>query len=74
MARFCGVAVKWELLHPSSDPTHVIYIFRYLTLWLFIDIKHVKVTWTEIIQAYKKFENLKFLIYFLNKAISFAIS
>ena len=41
---------------------------------LSIDIKHVKITWTDTIQAYDKFEHLKFLLYFFNKGTSFNIS
>ena len=38
------------------------------------DLKHVKFPWTDTIQAFDKFENLKFLSYFFNKDISFNIS
>ena len=41
---------------------------------LFIDIRCVKFTWTGTIQAYDKFENLKFVEYFFNKDISLEIS
>ena len=34
---------------------------------LFIDIKHVKIPWTDTIQASSKFENSKFATYFVNK-------
>ena len=38
-------------------------------------MKHVIwVTWTDTIQAQNKFENLKFVIYFLDKDIPFNIS
>ena len=44
---------------------------------LFIDIRYVryvKIKWTPgTIQAYDKFENLKILLYFFNKDISFEI-
>ena len=40
---------------------------------LFIDIKHVKITWTDTIQASMKFENSKFATIFLNKDFSFNI-
>ena len=41
---------------------------------LSIDIKYVTFPWTDTIQAFDKFENLKLLSYFLNKDISFDIS
>ena len=38
---------------------------------LFIDRKHVKITWTDTIQASSEFENSKFATYFFNKDFSF---
>ena len=37
--------------------------FISLLCGLCIDIKHVKITWTDTIQVSRKFENLKFAIY-----------
>ena len=41
---------------------------------LFIDIKHVNITWTDNVRVWDKFEKMKFTIYFLNKDISVDIS
>ena len=38
---------------------------------LLIDIKYVKITWTDTILAQSKIEKLKIVIYFLNKDMSF---
>ena len=40
---------------------------------LFIDIKYVKITWSETKRANSKCENLIFFIYFFNKDISLKI-
>ena len=51
------------------------YYIHFISLLcgLFIDIKHVKITWTDTIQASRKFENSKFATIFFNKDFSFNI-
>ena len=41
---------------------------------ILINIKHVKITWSETIRVYSKFENLKFYTHIFNKNIFFNIS
>ena len=54
----------------ALEVQYMYYIsFDSLLYGLFIDIEHVKITLTETIWAYSKFEHLYFYIYFLNKDI-----
>ena len=45
--------------------------FNSLLKGLSINVKYVKITWTDTIRVYSETEKLKFAIYFFNTNISF---